>query len=731
MVLQRGVPVPIWGKAAPDARVEVRFAGQHRVTHADDAGAWRLTLDPMPASGQAATLTAMASGPEGRPTRAQCDDVRVGDVWLCSGQSNMAFGLENARGGDEAIAGADLPAVRVFNAQRDPEHGWRVSTPEAAPDFSAVGFFMARHLHAATGVPVGIVTAALGGTNIATWTSRDAYDHAPDLKTQILEGWRRYRADLPSILPAELWRAKLDEAGGDAEAARDLIADPRSLAPGANFDRVLRPIIPYAVRGVAWYHGESDAWGFGVAERYEAQLRLLLSDWRRWWDVEYLPFLIVQLPLSPPDPPGPRPNDPEPWTLLTEAQHRVAAQTPHTYLAVTADLGVKHEIHPNIKAPIGQRLALLARRHVLGHDVAADAPTMREVAYEGGAARIRFDHAAGGLTSGGAVPRGFAVAGRDRCFFWADATIEDDMVACSSPDVPEPVAVRYAMAAGSPNNLYNAAGLPAGPFRTDAWPMDMPAEQPRTLAAARVTDEPKDDAPPAAEGFTVVHTLRPADDATDAWLGWDDAALHVVFHCRQDMTRLRNEARDAADPRLWGDDNVQLLLDTDLDRRTYLRFVFNPAAVVAVEAAFNHADPPHWFYSLDTLEHLRGATSRPGEGIEASARLESDGWRLTARLPWHALGLHRPVVGRRMGLQLTRTVAATGEHSEWTAAGRDRNTAAMMPPSATGGRVLYHPVSRFGTLELVGLAAPAPRAGPRATSADRDPTTRQPIPPGR
>ena len=434
------------------------------------------------------------------------------------------------------------------------------------------------------------------------------------LARQRRDGWEHVRGVLPQRLPEEVWHKALKKADDDREAALDVLLNPRGTQPGHNFERVLAPLIPYAVKGVCWYQGESNAWGFPVAEQYRAELKLLISHWRRRWRRPALPFLVVQLPHYP-GKPSPRPHQLGPWHVVMEAQWRIQDELPRVWTAVTVDLGQEGNIHPHRKRPVGERLAALARNRVYGREaVACYGPTLDRAAFEGDRVRLHFDHVHGGLVAKGDTLQGFTIAGEDRHFVWADAEIDGGTIVCRSPKVPAPTAVRYAMAEGCLFNLYNEAGLPAPPFRTDDWTVDLHPETPRRATAARAPAAPVIDGDldePAWEGaqpltaFTLLHTRRPAAHPTEAHVVWDDQHLYVGLRCRQDPGQLRAEAETTDDKRIWQDDNVQVFLDVTADKTTYVRYAVNPAGVVAHGYGSNDTGPDNRFLALGILPHFR------------------------------------------------------------------------------------------------------------------------------
>lgn len=725
MVLQRDMPVPIWGAARPGAQVTVEFAprattgqgGQRKTATVDAQGRWQVVLDPMPACSEPAEITVDVRQSDGDARRrARFSDVLVGDVWFFSGQSNAAMAVRGCTTADETVAHADLPQVRVFARVSNPEAptAWTVSSPEVAADFPGVPFFFARALHRDEHIPVGMIVCALGGTSVESWTSREGIAANPYLRKEVLEKWERNTTpEALAEIAGDEWQTALAEADGDPVQARSTLLNAPSVDPGHNFERyAIADFPPLALRGFAWYQGESNAWGFYVANRYREQLKALIRDWRGRWGDEEKPFLVVQLPQYPPfDPLPAAPGQINPWCVVMEAQWQVQNKLPNVYTAATIDLGAKGNIHPPNKAPIGERLSLLARKHTLGRDLVCQGPVFRNTRFEDdGAVRLMFDTGGSPLAARNGVLRGFTIAGEDRYFVWANATIEGDAVICRHAGVPNPVAVRYAMTEGSDFTLINEAGLPAGPFRTDDWPVDIPALEARAAVARRPPPgsvwgdrAANDSETEAVSRFRVQHSYRPAEAATEVVFAWDDACLCAYAICRQPMDNIRAAAKGQDDPAIWSDDNIQILIDANHDRQTYYRLAVNPAGAFADGNGFNDPDTADRLVHQGMLPHFRGFNLDWNSHCKIETGQQAEAWTVRLAIPWTSLGFKdAPPPGTTMGLQVTRKHAAAGERSEWGTTGRDYHTGAMPPPAVTGGQQLYHGVSRFGKLTLVG-----------------------------
>jgi len=451
MVLQRDAAVPVWGWATPGAAVSVRIAGQSHEARADEAGRWRVALDPL-AVGEPIELTCTS---EGRTiTRT---DVLVGEVWLCSGQSNMVWALRRAIDGEREVAAANDERLRLFRVKRSVTdaplddlaggESWTRCTPADAAEFSAVAYYFGAMLRRELGVPVGLIQSAYGGTSAEVWTSEPTLRADPAFDAVV----RRYRKSLD-----------------DHAAGRGGAPSPNA-RPAGFYNGMIHPLVPFAIRGVAWYQGEANS---ARARAYRALLPMLINDWRRAWggvDGE-LPFGVVQLP-SYSNPPRVPPGGAN-WPQLREAQLMTAQQLPGVGLIVTFDTGGGVNLHPPDKKPVGERLARWALGAVYGRDVVWSGPVLREMKVEDGKVVLTFDHAGSGLaTLDGKPVRGFAIAGADGKFRWAVTEMTDDgRIILSDYLVREPVAVRYGWN-DDPHwaNLTNREGLPASPFRTDDW----------------------------------------------------------------------------------------------------------------------------------------------------------------------------------------------------------------------------------------------------------------------
>jgi sialate O-acetylesterase len=489
MVLQQGRPVPIWGRADAGEEVMVKFADQTKTTKAGADRKWKVSLDPLPPS--MATRNLRVSG----KNTVVVKDVLVGEVWLCSGQSNMAMTVSRVADAGKEMAAANFPQIRMFfvqsfsalTPQEECKGVWQACTPRTIPNFSATAYFFGRDLHQTLKMPVGLINSSVGGTAIEAWTSMDVMKDKAELQP-LLEQWKKEVAlfeqpdNAARNAAAKLkWEAEVKKALAAKQAAPRQPAyvgrEPLNPNRPANlFNGKISPLVPFAIRGAIWYQGESNA---ANGPLYATQLPLMISDWRTRWGYEF-PFAWVQLPNF-------MKRDAEPgaastWARLREAQ-AASLSVPHTGMSINMDIGEAGDIHPKNKQMIGRRLALWARAKVYGEKVPFSGPLHDSHQIKGSEVVIRFKHVDGGLKTSDGSPelKGFAIADEKQNWRWGKARIEGDHVIVSHPDIQTPSAVRYAWGNNPEVNLINGAGLPAGPFRTDDWPMDnssMPLKAP-------------------------------------------------------------------------------------------------------------------------------------------------------------------------------------------------------------------------------------------------------------
>ncbi|NIP84696.1 MAG: 9-O-acetylesterase [Planctomycetales bacterium] len=440
MVLQRDAPLPIWGWANAGEKVTVRFADQEKSATADPAGRWQVALDALPASAEPRVLTVQVETQDA-PTAIK--DVLVGEVWLCSGQSNMEWTVAQSANPQAEIAAGNHPRIRHIKIPHTPAakpqdevptEGWQVCSPQTVPRFTAVGYYFARQLQEKLDVPVGLIGSNWGGTRIEPWIPPEGFRSVEALR------------DIAQNLD------RFPQTKGDKVMHQSALA---------LYNGMIHPLVPYAIRGALWYQGESNN---GEGMLYHEKMKALIQGWRAVWKQGDFPFLFVQL--APFRYGGPRGN-PASLPGIWQAQAATLA-LPHTGMAVTTDIGNVRDIHPKNKQEVGRRLALWALAKTYGHpNLVYSGPLYKSHTVENNAIRIAFDHADGLRSADGMSLSHFEVAGEDRTFLPAAARIDGSTILVSG--VPKPVAVRFAWHQEAEPNLVNAAGLPAAPFRTDDW----------------------------------------------------------------------------------------------------------------------------------------------------------------------------------------------------------------------------------------------------------------------
>ncbi len=448
MVLQQGVEVPVWGTANEGEKVTVTLQGQTVRTTAKH-GRWIVHLKRLKAGGP---FEMTVTGDNQLVVR----NVLVGEVWLASGQSNMAFLLPRASNGAAAMANARDSQLRYFKVphesvdqpQTTVDARWMECTPDTVTNLSAVAYFFARDLRAALNVPVGLLEASVGGTPAEAWVSRETLEKDPELK-KILE---RYAQAIKEF-DAKPKKAPAKKSKKPATPTVD--TDPRKTAkrPNGLYNAMIAPLQPYAIAGAIWYQGEANS---GRAAEYQKLFPALIRNWREAFDCGEFPFLFVQI--APHERMSPE---------IREAQMLTMQNVPRTAMAVITDHGEAKDIHPKEKEPVGQRLALAARALAYGHNIEYSGPLYKSMKVKGDRIVLSFTHVGRGLTARGGELKGFQIAGKDGKFVDASASIEGDKVIVINPAVSKPVAVRYGWATVPDVNLFNADGLPASPFRTD------------------------------------------------------------------------------------------------------------------------------------------------------------------------------------------------------------------------------------------------------------------------
>jgi sialate O-acetylesterase len=445
-VLQRGIKVPVWGTAAEGEVVTVSFNGQVATTTARD-GKWIIRLKPMREGGP---FTLVIRG----ENKMERTNILVGEVWLCSGQSNMQWPLQETDGSEKFIAESADPGLRLFTVPltisnlpaSDLSGGnWLAAGPGTVPNFSAVAYHFGRHLRQSLGnVPLGLIHSSFGGSIVQAWTAMPCIQSDPES--------RQYLGKLPS------W------------------ADGPQNRFSVLYNGMIAPIVPYGIRGVIWYQGEGNTESTEPGH-YLTSFPLLIRNWRQAWGEGDFPFLFVQLPPWAHDGFFHVSVDPDAtgWAVLRDSQFKTARKVKNTAMVVTMDLGDADHIHPRLKEPVGQRLALAAEAVAYDQHVVFQGPIFKSCKIKGNAAVLTFNEKGGGLVARDKEIVGFNIAGSDRKFYPAHATIiGPGQMEIWSDLVSEPVAVRYGWSNFAVVNMFNRAGLPMAPFRTDDWPAEKP-----------------------------------------------------------------------------------------------------------------------------------------------------------------------------------------------------------------------------------------------------------------
>jgi sialate O-acetylesterase len=487
MVLLQDGKANVWGWADPGENVKIKLGDVTAAALANDEGKWSAKLEALkPGSGLKLTIA-------GKNTLS-IKNVAVGEVWLASGQSNMEWTVAKSADADKEVAACNFPDIRVFTVTRkgsaspldDVTGKWEVATPQTAGGFSAVGYFFSREVHQKLKIPVGLIHSSWGGTPVETWMPPSAMKVNPAFG----DHWKKKVADYPEA------KARHDEEmKHHKEAVEKAKAEgkptpqpprapdgPDSLfaAPVGLYNGMIAPLAPYSIRGALWYQGESNA---GLKNRgnmslYAQLFPTMILSWRYEFaraqgiprEENEFPFLFVQLANF-------RARHEQPtdsyWAQVREAQLGTL-EIPRTGMAVTIDIGEANDIHPKNKQDVGHRLALSALAQVYFQEIEFSGPLYGGMQVEEDKIRLSFSNSEGLKSKDGGPLKGFAIAGEDKKFVWADAKLEGDHVIVSSPAVKNPVSVRYAWADNPDCNLINAAGLPASPFRTDKWAQNPP-----------------------------------------------------------------------------------------------------------------------------------------------------------------------------------------------------------------------------------------------------------------
>lgn len=485
MVLQRNKTVPVWGTASPGEKVTITFNNQKKSTITASDGTWSIRLGKLKAGGPF-TMTAAGAN------AITFQDVYVGEVWLCSGQSNMDFtvaredrywcGVFNEK---QEVAEADYPLIRVFDTdfaprlepQKDVTGTWEIVSPQTVGHMSAIAYFFARDLQKKMKVPVGLITTAFGASTAEAWTSNSALVSNPEFAT-LLNNFQNKISNYLSDTAAkskykkenDAWRiasAKAKEEGKDQPRGPknpDPVMDQHN--PFVLWNGMVAPLVPYAIQGVLWYQGESNS---PTASIYRDLMETLIIDWRKQWNQGAFPFLYVQLAnIGKEIETIPAAGGAE--AIKREAQ-LLNLSIPNTAMVVAIDNADPLDmlnVHPKNKQEIGKRMVLAARAIAYGEKITYSGPVYDSMQIIGNTIHLKFKSIDKGLLCKGDKLKGFAIAGEDKKFVWADAKIVGNSIIVSSPDIAKPIAVRYGWGSNPPISLYNMADLPASPFRTDA-----------------------------------------------------------------------------------------------------------------------------------------------------------------------------------------------------------------------------------------------------------------------
>jgi sialate O-acetylesterase len=467
MVLQSGTSVPVWGIASPGEEVTVSLGDQKETTTAAPDGKWMIHLSDLKPGGP---LEMTISG----NNAITIHDVLVGEVWVGSGQSNMQFPVWNSptvrayngvANKEQEVAAANYPQLRMYTVKtalsRDPLDDtvgqWEICTPQSVKAFSAIGYFFSRDLQKTLNVPVGFINSSFGASTAEAWISKPVMDGDPRMGG-LMKSFQTAITAFAKRSTATTQPATQATRGRGARGPQSPYQNQHN--PTVLWNGMLHPIQPYAIRGVIWYQGESVLGGTAGDKLYPVVMESLVKSWRQEWGEGDFPFYVTQLAAQ-----DAASNNP----IIRQSQAAILS-LPNTGMAVTIDIGEKKNVHPKDKQDVGDRLSRIALANVYGKAMEYSGPVYDSMTVEGSAIRIKFTHLGGGLVAKGGDLKTFVIAGADEKFLPATAKIDGDAIVVSSPDVANPVALRYAwMNWPEGCNLFNVAGLPAAPFRTDAW----------------------------------------------------------------------------------------------------------------------------------------------------------------------------------------------------------------------------------------------------------------------
>jgi sialate O-acetylesterase len=486
MVFQSGIPVNIWGTSAAGELITVSFSKQKKQVKANDAGQWKVVLSALKPSFIPEELAVTGT------TSVAVKNILVGEVWICSGQSNMDMtvakedrywcGVVNEAA---EVAAADYPAIRVFDVdftpsasvQNDVSGKWEIVSPQTIGHLSAVAYFFARDVQKKIKTPVGLITTAYGASTAEAWIREEALLNKPECKLLVDSFKRKLTKYLTDTAALTKYKADVEKWKAEAEVAKaagkTVTRGPRNPDPVRDqhnasvlWNGMVKPLVPYTIRGALWYQGESNS---PTAKIYRQIMETLINDWRQQWGQGNIPFLYVQLANIG------KTYDSIPAKGGSEAIKREAQlqnfSIPNTAMAVAidnADSSDMNNVHPKNKQEIGRRLALAAMATVYGEKIVYSGPVYDKLKIEGNSIRLYFTHTGSGLQAKGGELKGFAIAGEDKKFVWANAKIDGNTIVVSAEGITNPTSVRYAWGNNPQATLYNKEELPASPFRTDA-----------------------------------------------------------------------------------------------------------------------------------------------------------------------------------------------------------------------------------------------------------------------
>jgi sialate O-acetylesterase len=485
MVLQYNTVVPVWGWADAGEKVTVQLGSQSKTTVANAAGKWVIKLDKIKAGGP---YSITVSG----KNKILINDVYAGEVWICSGQSNMDMtvakedrywcGVFNEA---TEVANANYPLIRVFDTdftpsatpQDDVVGKWEIVSPQTVGHLSAVAYFFARDVQQKIKIPIGLITTAFGASTAEAWVREEALVNEPVCKPLVdsfKNKLQKYLTDTASQIKytaaEKKWKAAVDSAKA---AGKNIPRAPRNPDPVRDqhnaavlWNGMVKPLVPYAIRGALWYQGESNS---PTAKIYQQIMETLITDWRRQWAQGDFPLLYVQLAnIGKTYDSLPAKGGNEAVKREAQLQNLSIANTAMVVAIDNADPDDMNNVHPKNKQDIGKRLAVAALAKVYGEKIVYSGPVYSKMSIEENKIRLFFEHTGSGLLAKGGDLKGFAIAGADKKFVWATAKIEGNNVVVSSPEIKSPVVVRYGWGGNPPTSLYNKENFPASPFRTDS-----------------------------------------------------------------------------------------------------------------------------------------------------------------------------------------------------------------------------------------------------------------------